>query len=410
MVTAGSKGEEAAADPVKNAEAARKRKIEKMVEAIRKSKTWRGYKISGRVLDQYGSPVEGARVEVHSTTGNTVMQFLNQPRVVEYHVKTDANGMFKASVRGISPGVYKILKLGYVWLRERDKYPSTVVLPNHRTFWINPHLAAGDAVFHMRKKGPRYILLCPGLYLGFNHEDRTRDRVRSVRLLPFFGYRQTRGKDFEDYPYKMRKRLETANPFKSDEDRKLLMNLGYDLGVHAHADLDAQKWRVTLWMFRPEDGMFFTKNKRTAMAPETGYKREMEFSVPFKYRESNPPRLLPERRIEGRLFFRFFKPVVYATCVFSVTSTGSVRVGTGEYAVNPYGGRNLERDWGVPHEKLLYALEKEFETAILAADAGKPVKLPEEAKYRKLLEDILAKDKKLRKWYEEDNTTLSHNW
>ncbi len=46
----------------------------------------------------------------------------------------------------------------------------------------------------------------------------------------------------------------------------------------------------------------------------------------------------------------------------------------------------------------MYPLRKQFCTAILAADAGKPVKLPDE-----------AKDKKARKWYIRANTDTRCN-
>ena len=388
-----------------NSDAARQRKIREWIESIRKSKTWRGYRIGGRVIDQYGNPVPDAEVEVHSTTGRTVFQLLNQPYVAEYHLKTDADGRFRVKVRGIQPIVADIEKFGYVWLRSRDNYPSTVVLPD-RTLWVNPHLAAGDAVFHMWKKGPRSILLRCGLYLGFHEEDRTHDFVKPVRLLPFFDWRQKRGKDFEDFRQKVRKRLEAADPFASAEDRDLLMSLGFDMAVRVHPDPKAEKWRVTLWMFRPDDGMLFTTDRRLAVAPETGYKRQLDFSVPFKYRDENG-HLLPERLIRGRIFFRFFKPVLYSTCLFSIESGAELTVGAGNYVVNPYGGRNLEPDWGIP-DKIIDALEDELKAAILAADAGKPVTLPDEAKYKKMLEDLLAKDKEARKIYIRANTDTTY--
>jgi len=357
--------------------------------------------------------VAGAAVEVQSKWARTGFDFfLYGPRVLEYKTVTDENGRFRVKVKGIKPGIVDIQKLGYVWERGRDQdlYPADVVYADHTTLPMNPHLVWGDAVFHMWKKGARTILLRAGLYLGFYYNDRTQDFVKPVRLLPFFAPEQRRGRRMHSFPYKMRKRLEAADPFASAEDRDLLMSLGYDLAVRVHPDPKAGKWRVTLWMFRPNDGMLFTKDKRLAVAPETGYKRQLEFSVPFKFRDEKG-HYLPERLIRGRLFFRFFKPVLYSTCLFSVESRGkSVIVDTDNYAVNPYGGRNLDPDWGIPN-KIIFALEDELKAAILAADAGKPVKLPDEAKYKKMLEDLLAKDPELRKKYEYYNTeTRYQRW
>ena len=392
------------------AESEPQRVLKEMMRILRRSRFRGGYKISGRVIDQDGRPVAGAAVKVHSKWARTGFDFFQYgPRVLEYKTITDENGRFRVKVRGIEPWIVDIQKLGYVWEKGRDQglYPADVVYPDHTTLPMNPHLVWGDAVFHMWKKGPRAILLKPGLYLGFHSDDRTRDFIKPVRLLPFFAPEQRRGRTFHSFPSKMRKRLKAANPFKSAEDRKLLISLGYDLGVRAHPDLEAKKWRVTLWMFRPDDGMLFTTNQRQAVAPETGYKRRLEFSVPFKYQDEKG-RYLPERLIRGRLFFRFFKPVLYSTCCIEIESRDtSVIVRAERYAVNPYGGRNLERDWGVPGMKVMYPLRKEFCAAILAADAGKPVKLPDEAKYKKMLEDILAKDKEARKWYIRYNTDVS---
>lgn len=317
----------------------------------------------GKVVDQYGKPVEGVEVEFHVRRHGTNPQtfFL---AVDDYRLKTDNNGKFNFTGKmGLGCGVYGLFKRGYEYDRSRTmadferlleespysrpEAPHSVNFEyGHRPRASNP---ATPSVFYLRKLGETTHVLLREAFFPFEPK----------------GSGTEKGYDFISDILIDEKRFRTMQ-FNNDP-------ITCDLKILAIQDPKTQAWSVVLSSGTVDGGVLLT-DQFLYEAPKEGYQPSLTLGpdpkspkarclfirsrFPFIYTRLD---LGQEFGVEGKPFVRA-KGGTRTTFVFGGSAT-----------VNPYGERNLEEDKELPSQ-VSSKLENEIRASYRINTNGRPPK------------------------------------
>lgn len=328
----------------------------------------------GKVVDQYGNPVEGAEVSINLNrfSRNTMGR---ESRDIQ--VKSDAEGRFKISnEKGMNLHIKTINKKGYDFSQSYDQ-------------WINKTFRYSGGKY----QNEEYYIPNPGqpeIYRGRKMGEQT-FLIKHQLNFPF------KAKEFN---FEKGMDLIVGWNIKPEEMRTLVLNgdpLVCDLKAKATFDNKKRAWSVVLTANSPGGGVLVS-DQLLYEAPQEGYLP----SYTFTQGKENP--------IKARyIYIRSRQPFIYTRMdlgdQFNVNSWPFINMGEkgdwnfhigGKTATNPYGERNLEES-----PELTAGVRKILEDEVHAAfrrgtrpskpDLMKLIKQEEKDKEKPLLKKMFGK-------------------
>ena len=280
----------------------------------------------GKVVDQYGKPVPGAKITYD------VLFTLIDPDSTKFTTRSDANGMFHIAPKKPIYSLYlaRIEKDGYVFTHNKKSFANAENSRDDSDACCIDATRENPAVFVMRKRDAKPTFL---IY------DRYGDRGMKVA-----------GADGEGefyYSFILEKPLFR----KFGDDRKLIDAGNYDVRVSASFDKEKREWTVRLSATGAEGGFVFG-DELLGMAPADGYKNNVE----FKYRVPDAGGWTA-KFFPGRYVYVRSRPDPIYTRVRSQCPPLGYTIGytekelkfkMGAFYTNPFGERNLELDETMP--------------------------------------------------------------
>lgn len=306
----------------------------------------------GKVVDQYGKPIEGASVMVSVPTPASWAKPIMIDR--EKSLMTDERGLFEVSQR-----TYSVLSLKGVYLyvkrMAKDGYEGDWIRDAHGSFCYSTSNSqrfipdrSNPIIYTLRKKEKGAFLL---------------NVVELDFETPVEKSGQTKGYDF----IKHHRIKDIQNFIFNDEP------VFSDIMVKATFNTNDTTWTAVISSGDTNGGVIVSE-QLLYEAPQDGYQKECSF-VPNDGRLKNPLYIYLESR----------DPAIYSRCeIEHINSNKEFFRLSGKAATNPYGDRNLETETDIPFE-----VAKQLQDDVKAAyRQGKRPKKPD---LQKMIKE--AKDK-----------------
>jgi hypothetical protein len=329
---------------------------------------WLGHGVDGKidfygqVVDQYESPVGGVDILVH------LRKFrFSRPgtpwRVIEFHLKTDAQGYFKIEGEsGMGVSFYGFKKKGYQYLLIGEisfNYQQNT----NGIFKPDP---SHPVVYKMRKKGEEAYL------------------IRSENV-PCFDFNVKESGAQKAYDFIM------EHPIKGVDFEHPMLNgnpLTCDIKTKADYDPRTKRWKMLIWPGDPQGGILVSRNKYF-VAPADGYLPSYTIEPDVFVREYDlAANFNPKATPHGYayVYVRSRTPPVYTR--FTITSIRidehSLEVGAVGCFTNPYGDRILEPAIDLPWEVANRLREEVRDSYINGRRPAKP-------ELQKLIQEVMEK-------------------
>ncbi len=279
--------------------------------------------VYGRILDQYGVPVQDAEVEVSWRYDSLVTL---KRHIERKFYKTDAMGKYRfETIEEYNPTIWKIKKKGYELPKESNPYfkmnstQGIAVLKNSTD--LNPY------IFYLRKLGPTTYLF-NDIELGW--KIRKPENTKSYDIL--------------------RRGLKTIDPDLSKLRAPELIDLVYDVTN------DTSGGTYTMRIIAPLEvnGAQMT-DEILYEAPAAGYSRELTITLNHG------------DKLTKYLYFTSRNPAVYSRMKMEFIAKPEELIFRYDTWTNPYGTRNLEYEPDMP-----FSLEEQLEReAVRALQRGK---------------------------------------
>lgn len=271
----------------------------------------------GRVVDQFGDPVEDA--EVHAHLQRVGINYVWEAPLVSYAVRTDAHGLFvipptgTKAVRGLSLTFDNIRKEGYEAVHGEMFLQCYAYVKNGKREF-SPDKAR-PIVFHVRKKGADQSFLLQTIDADVCFMAEESGLVKGYDLIRKHRIKDTRNLVYDGEP------------------------LFPDIQVKATFNTNNATWTVVLSPSNTNGGIIVSE-QLLYEAPETGYQPEYTFT--------------PEDRKPVKAKYIYLKsrdPAIYTRYEIEyVNADKEFFQLSGKSVTNPYGDRNLEQSTDLSYE------------------------------------------------------------
>ena len=268
------------------------------------------FSVYGKVVDDSGIPVEGAKVDFH-WTDLAVSKFGGEQK--SEWLATDKNGCFTARIpKGEEPLIEAVQKDGYDFKWEYSPYYSSRQTgPQNSLLMVSKD---HPVILRLRKKGETRFLI-------------------SEKNMSFQFQSNESGKTF-GYDLIRRCRIESLSRLVLNDEPLIC-----DLQVKATFNTNDATWAVILSQGNSNDGVI-ASDQMLYEAPQDGYQQEYAFVA----QDLKAP-------TKGYVYLRSREPSIYSRLELCecVIGKGFFRLEMMS-VTNPYGDRNLELATDLPYE------------------------------------------------------------
>ena len=273
----------------------------------------------GKVVDQYGQPVEGAKISFSVITENESLISMslqlgreNTPLTVseKMEVYSDSNGLFQiGDIRGTSASIDAIEKTGYLF-KSKQYFTYTKRHPDT----LQQASAQQPAIFELWKQGEGQALVHAQASLQFKKDEHNASKTVHLVAYPNNPAFNVKG-DFN------------VTVFNQGVGRKPVTNLPIR---------ETYDWWVSIESV--SGGIQATKDTWLYDAPEDGYKKSLRFEAKSGAPDWNSG-------VDGiKVYFKTHELYGSAQMRIGAYPDGSVIVSFEDALINPAGSRDLEYD------------------------------------------------------------------